>query len=117
MADERDEKFTDIHGREFVGGYQTKQPDEYDKQAEELLQCPTEPDGFCWCRPNPDAVLMHDDACPDKFRPAVAAALRESGRDRMRGSCRILSVGDECDCGLCMRDKQIADLRAKMEKL
>ncbi len=33
---------------------------------------------------------------------------------RVRGGCRMLSDGKDCDCGLCIRDKEIERLRGAL---
>lgn len=89
--------------------------DEFDEQVERLLPC------LLGCAHEKSSVLgefmRHAPGCPFVFRPTVASALREAGHDRMRGNCRMLSIGEECSCGLCDRDKQIAYLRREVERL
>jgi len=36
---------------------------------------------------------------------------------RVRGGCRMLSDGDNCDCGLCVRDNEIAQLQQDKDDL
>jgi hypothetical protein len=35
---------------------------------------------------------------------------------RVRGGCRMLSDGDKCDCGLCVRDNEIERLRERIQQ-
>jgi len=35
---------------------------------------------------------------------------------RVRGGCRMLSLGDQCDCGLCLRDAEIKRLQFEIDK-
>ena len=43
--------------------------------------------------------------------------LRDAGEIELaQGGCRVLSQGDHCDCGLCVRDNEIARLQAIVDK-
>jgi len=62
-----------------------------------------------------DSVESIGTAAMNTDLPAILAAYRIAERDRMRGSCRLMSVGNACECGLCTRDKAIADLQRKYD--
>lgn len=85
--------------------------DQFDEQAERLLPCYANEDGD-WC--NGD---NHDEMCPNKYRPAVAAALREQGQEisRLREKCNLKD--DEYAQQVAFSEKMIADLRAENGQL
>ena len=55
-----------------------------------------------------DSLKMEIEQLEDRLRAA-------------RGGCKMLSQGDECDCGLCKRDRKLAEchrlLRWLLDKL
>jgi hypothetical protein len=54
-------------------------------------------------------------AAKDTYR--LQRELDEAKRDRMRGTCKLLSLGDKCECGLCAREKEIERLQATINAI
>lgn len=68
----------------------------------------TEEGGTDGCKPSDLSDLL---SCPS----AIVKKLREQWKTEHRGGCRILNIGDKCECHLCLIDRlqELAENRAK----
>jgi hypothetical protein len=56
-------------------------------------------------------------AIAERLNEQAAEIKRLKEAIRVRGGCRMLSDGDKCDCGLCVRDNEIERLANRVAEL